>query len=845
MPTQTPPAPFSDLIPDYGVERGLASWDPAFESRDVLDRLPGLMSDAMSGGIGGVLNPREQGGLSVREQVRSMVHWVHVAVDRVATGVSSQDLMVKMMAGDGSGISDMADPNHPLVQLFKAPNISATPWQFWVQIVQYLELTGNCVLVKESTVGGRVAELWVLPMHFVKPVITSEGFAGIMLEDGQGSEQFVPSEFLIVLRYPNPQNRFWGLSKLSAASSSMALTDKIKAAQLAAFDNDVWSSMILRTDKELDKESYKRVMTTVRQRYSGVKKAGLPMVFDNNLVLDRLKNSPAEMDFQNSAKMTRDEILAIFGVPPILAGEVGSANRSNAESQERIFQRYTIQPKLTMIEQALNKDLVPEFDDSGKTFLEFENPVPQDELIAIKRNTANIASGVVSPNEIREQIGADAEPWGELPQWVYEFQALNGYLPGEAPPEPEPPEDGGGTSSPQKGDKDDDVGTVDPPNEGDSRAVIRRAISDELIRRAKKEKIRADLLETANRASLLGRIDREQENLMVSAQRTLKRYFSKQAERIKKNVRRMFVDTLPIPEIKNVGRVFVGEQRLMLYPDGSTFRAGRPEGKPIELGEGVDSLDCYGTTEVATVVVRMLSPDLSELLDDWDNASDDLASRMRPKLSASLQAGAKVQYDALAIEGSFSINSPQAEAWLQLKQRQYWRGTVNATTQNLLSQRLAEVMAAGPTPDLLAKAVDEVMGQRIKSSAATIARTETAGAYNAAGSMTREQIGVKKQEWIATLDGRVRPTHAAANGQKIAVGEKFQVGSARLRYPGDPEGPVADLANCRCTVIALDAGDEIDDAADPFVEPGEDVNNENKPIDSIGIGLCYNANSPG
>ncbi len=820
MATETPAAPFSDIVQHPVLEKGVPDWDPHIESRDILDNLPGMMADAMSAGPG-TQTPRAQGGLNPREQVRALVHWVSVCVDRIATGVASQKLMVKEMAGDGSGASELVEPAHPLNELFRAPNPFSTSWSFWIRIIQYLELTGNAVLVKEYTKGGKMAEMWVLPMGYVKPVVTKAGFVGVMLEDGQGNEIPIPAEMLCHLQYPNPQNRFWGLSKLAAASSAMLLTDKIKASQIAAFDNDIWASMILRTDKELDAVAYKRVKAMVRQRYAGVQKAGTPMIFDNNLMPDKLRTSPAEMNFQESSIMTRNEILAIFGVPPILAGEVGSANRSNAEAQERIFQRYTIQPRLTMIEQGLNKDLVPEFDESGKTFLEFENPVPQDELIEIKRNAANIASGVVAPNEVREQIGADPEPWGELPQWVYDFQALNGYLPGEEPPEPVAPEP---PPVIPDGDSEDDDDDIEPPTEGDEdRAMIRRAVTDELIRRAKREKHRADLLATANRASLLGRIEREQDDLMASTQRTIKRFFDKQSTRIQKRVRELYEYTEPIHEVKSVGRVFLGEDRLMLYPDGSTFRAERPEGEPIVLGEGVDSCDCYNTQEVATVMVRMLPLDMAQQLDDWELASQDLADRMNPKLVASMKAGAQVQYDALAIQGSFSINSPAAEAWLQLKQRQYWLDTVNATTQNLLSTRLAEVMAAGPTPDLLAAAVEKAMGDRIRSSAATIARTEVGGAYNAASSMAREQIGVKKQEWLATFDSRTRSSHLAANGQKVAVGEKFEVGGARLLYPGDPAGPVAELANCRCTVIALDAGDELDEGADPFIDPGADI----------------------
>lgn len=56
------------------------------------------------------------------------------------------------------------------------------------------------------------------------------------------------------------------------------------------------------------------------------------------------------------------------------------------------------------------------------------------------------------------------------------------------------------------------------------------------------------------------------------------------------------------------------------------------------------------------------------------------------------------------------------------------------------------------------------------------------------------------REWIAVEDDRTRPTHKAANGQTQKPGDKFNVGAAKLRFPGDPSGPPEEVIQCRCVL---------------------------------------------
>lgn len=86
-----------------------------------------------------------------------------------------------------------------------------------------------------------------------------------------------------------------------------------------------------------------------------------------------------------------------------------------------------------------------------------------------------------------------------------------------------------------------------------------------------------------------------------------------------------------------------------------------------------------------------------------------------------------------------------------------------------------------------------------------IARTEATGAYNYGALQAFGAEGVERKVWLsANQPGRTRLTHMEASDQKVRVDAAFLVGGARLQFPGDPAGPVAEVANCRCIMIAGD-----------------------------------------
>lgn len=72
-------------------------------------------------------------------------------------------------------------------------------------------------------------------------------------------------------------------------------------------------------------------------------------------------------------------------------------------------------------------------------------------------------------------------------------------------------------------------------------------------------------------------------------------------------------------------------------------------------------------------------------------------------------------------------------------------------------------------------------------------------------------IGVRKM-WYATLDGRTRTSHRQIHGEVKELEELFTNG---LLFPGDASGDPSELYNCRCTMLEVIEGIDVDIAEAP------------------------------
>ena len=132
--------------------------------------------------------------------------------------------------------------------------------------------------------------------------------------------------------------------------------------------------------------------------------------------------------------------------------------------------------------------------------------------------------------------------------------------------------------------------------------------------------------------------------------------------------------------------------------------------------------------------------------------------------------------------------------------------------QSVMTQSILQ----GESIPTIAKRLAETVGDSNMKAAIRNARTMTTGAENAGridSYIRAENMGIDmKQMWIATLDNRTRHEHRQLDGQKVKVNTPFKIDGYTIRFPGDPTAAPEMVYNCRCTLIGIVAGSELDKA---------------------------------
>lgn len=113
-------------------------------------------------------------------------------------------------------------------------------------------------------------------------------------------------------------------------------------------------------------------------------------------------------------------------------------------------------------------------------------------------------------------------------------------------------------------------------------------------------------------------------------------------------------------------------------------------------------------------------------------------------------------------------------------------------------------------------------GAAIRNARTLITGVQNAGRMDAINRANSLGIASEKQ-WLATLDSRTRHWHRQLDGEKKPVNEPFVNDVGKIMYPGDPKADGANLYNCRCTLMTVVKGYEID-ASDISLRHNKNLN---------------------
>ena len=201
--------------------------------------------------------------------------------------------------------------------------------------------------------------------------------------------------------------------------------------------------------------------------------------------------------------------------------------------------------------------------------------------------------------------------------------------------------------------------------------------------------------------------------------------------------------------------------------------------------------------------------DLASWLPDWTRA---LLGISRAAMEA---AGFEVWTEEL--ERTDPLTMPAQGVLAAIEDRENKISGAGEKIHADLRREMGEAIANGETMDEIKARIRKTFNEIGDTRVDMIARTETTVAYESARDLTFKEAGIEWTQWLTMADGGERhPRYSGLHEQIRPIDEPFTLyGSLTMRFPGDPEGPAAEVINCRCVRIAVMGPDPSDINNDP------------------------------
>jgi HK97 family phage portal protein len=301
---------------------------------------------------------------------------------------------------------------HPLIDLLERPNQRQAGGAFMEALYGHLLLAGNAY-VEMTEAGEGLRELHLLRPDRVTIVADQAGWP-VALEYRAGSSRrsmalgTAAEGGALHLTLFHPLDDHYGFPPLEAALMALDIHNAAGRWNKALLDNSARpSGALVFAPKEggnLTDEQFERLKAELEEGYSGVNRAGRPLLLEGGLDWKAMGLTPKDMDFMEAKNGAARDIALAFGVPPMLLGIPGDNTYANYQEANRAFYRLTVLPLVARTAKELSAWLGPVFGDELRLWYDAD----QVEGLAAEREalwSRLNAAGFLTDDEKREAVG--------------------------------------------------------------------------------------------------------------------------------------------------------------------------------------------------------------------------------------------------------------------------------------------------------------------------------------------------------------------------------------------------------------------------------------------------------
>lgn len=294
--------------------------------------------------------------------------WVFAAVNKLAFAVAELPLQTFITDVDGTA---KADRTHPLARILRNPFRRQGPFTLKLAAAWSLLVQGHALLLigrQGGRAGADPTSLWPVPWDLVD-VIEQDLFGptsyAVTTGLGPDSVWYLDPTEVVHLQMPG------GVSPLEPLARTLELDAKGAEWQQKLMDNGAVPRGAFTTEQKLHNNDIERMRQELAEVYAGVSNAGRFGIFHSGLRYEAMSQSIADTGLLEQRKFTREEVAGVYDVAPPLIGLLDRATFSNITTLKESLYVDTLAPRLKLIEDGLDAQLVEPTNSWDGTFVRF------------------------------------------------------------------------------------------------------------------------------------------------------------------------------------------------------------------------------------------------------------------------------------------------------------------------------------------------------------------------------------------------------------------------------------------------------------------------------------------
>lgn len=284
--------------------------------------------------------------------------WVRAAVNRIARGIGRLPLHIYSSPRSTSGRERIREG--PLYDLLNRPWPGGNPTLLKQSICYNLLIHGNAILVMDRNLGLRWPERFT-PSNWFYWRIDADG-RYIYQAPGSGPVVFDRNEVLHFHDWATGTSRA-AHSPLEALRQTLMTEDAAQRAVISAFERGARPIGAFSVEGRLAEGVGEKLRARLEEVYGGAENFNRIMLLEGGAKWQDMSAKFVDMELIGLRELTREEVAAVYNIPPPAIGILDDATYSNISEQHLMEYMDTYGPTVTLIEETLQAmiDAEPEF----------------------------------------------------------------------------------------------------------------------------------------------------------------------------------------------------------------------------------------------------------------------------------------------------------------------------------------------------------------------------------------------------------------------------------------------------------------------------------------------------